>query len=151
MVKKTIWAIGVLVLLVGVLTASAQYYGASQYGAYYQYPGYYGRHYVQPYTYNYPLYTSAPSVPYYEAPYYIYPYNRAPLSSRYIYRYGVPTSITAPETLYPTAITTSPRGTMHQLCGRADNREYGCESGLVCDYSQTTQQGLGVCMTQGRY
>ena len=101
MVKKAIWAIGVLVLIVGVLTASAQYYGSAQYGQYYQYPGYYGRHYVQPYTYNYPLQVSAPTPPYYEAPYYIYPYNRAPMSSRYIYRYAAPTSITSPEMSYP--------------------------------------------------
>lgn len=152
MVKKTIWAIGIVVLLAGVLTASAQYYyGMTRYGAYYQYPGYYGRSYVQPYTYNYPLYTYVPSTPYYEMPYYIYPYEQAPLSSRYIYRYGAPLSIIGPETSYPAAITTSPRGTLGQLCGRSDNQEYGCEPGLVCDYSQTTYQGLGVCMAQGPY
>ena len=151
MVKKTVIAIIVVVLLVAILTGASHRWGYTRYGAVY----YYG----SPYSY-YPLY-QYPYSPYsyYNYPSYAYPYYYGPLSSQYMYRYGAPTSYyQAPSTSYPyyqapsyqapTPTVGLPRGTEGQLCGMSDGQQYGCEYGLVCDYTKTQKAGIGVCSTQ---
>lgn len=100
---------------------------------YYNYPAY-----SSPYYYNYPAYTSP-----YTSPQYNYPYSYGPLSSEYMYRYGAP-QVSTPA--YVSAET--PRGAEGQLCGVVDSKQFGCVSGLVCDYTKGAQKGVGVCSYQ---
>ncbi len=145
MVKKTIIAVAVIVLLTAVFVGAAQKWGYTRYGAVYSYgtPSYsYAPQYVYPYgSYNYP-YGSYISDPYSGAPLQSYPYyyRQGPLASENMYRYGAPTvsypSYTSPQI---------PRGMVGQLCGTMYNQAYGCEYGLECDYTKTGAEGIGMC------
>ncbi len=52
---------------------------------------------------------------------------------------------------YPTAYQSA--ASEGQLCGVVDSKQYGCQSGLVCDYNQTKISGIGICSrtTPGTY
>jgi hypothetical protein len=135
MVKSSIIAIIVILLLSIVFVGAAQKWGYTRYGAVYYYgePYYtYAPLYIYPYgsPYSYYRYYGYPSYMY---PY--YPYYESPLSSEYMYRYGAPTPGVEP----------APRGTEGQMCGLLDGRQYGCYAGLVCDYTKGGAAGIGVC------
>jgi len=159
--KKAFIGIVILVLLVAVFSAVANpRWGYTRYGTMYSYPYGYSYYYAPspyyaypayPYSYyrytSYPSYTSpsyiypysiSPSYPAYNYPYYNYPYS--PLSSEAMYRYGAPT-VTTPG--YVSAEL--PRGAEGQLCGIVNSKQYGCTSGLVCDYTKGAEKGVGVC------
>ncbi len=154
MVKKTIIAVAMVVLLVAVFVGAAQKWGYTRYGAIYYYgtPYSYAPNYVYPYgsnpyqeygSYGYPAYAYPYMYRYGQTyPSYAYPYSyqQGPLSSENIYRYGAPTvsypSYTSPET---------PRGKVGQPCGLIDSQTYGCEYGMTCDYTKTGVTGVGLC------
>ena len=153
MVKKTIIAIAAIVVIAAIFASAARiiwnnpYY--SNYSPYaYQYP-YLSSPYSYSYTpyYSYPYYASSYYYPSYISPYYNYPYY-GPLSSEYMYRYGGPTTSYpySPTTNYPAS--TTERGVQGQPCGIIYSQQYGCEYGMVCDYSKSGISGVGVCTTQ---
>jgi len=117
--KKTVLVMFliVLIVLVAAMSVSALRYGATRYGAVY----YYG----SPYYMYYPVYY--PGIQY--AGYYQYPLG--PLSSDWIYRYGVPNPV---------------QEVPGQLCGLVDGQTFGCSYGFLCDYSKTSFNGIGVCI-----
>jgi len=125
--KKTVLAIVGVVLLVAVLVTATHRWGYSQYGAvyYYDYPFFYYDQVAQPPG----VYTPFA----YERPSLVYP---SPLSSDYLYRYDPPSA------------GDTPRGVEGQLCGLSGSEQFGCVSGLVCDYSKTKKAGLGICSKQ---
>ncbi|MEM3153982.1 MAG: hypothetical protein QW165_00235 [Candidatus Woesearchaeota archaeon] len=120
MVKKTVIAIVLVVLLVAVFAAASY-----RYGGYLPYQSYYGPKMA------YPRYVSYPGFPYptYQPPSYVYPYY-VPVGA-YPERYPVQTPWTF------TGVVPPPKE--GQLCSD------GCAPGLVCDYSRTSQPNVGVC------
>ncbi len=149
MVKKSIIAIVVIFLFSVLAVGAATKWGYTRYGAVY----YYGEPFYSYYPvqqYSYPYYSS----PYYRYPAYAYPYyNRGPLASDVMYRYGTPTvTVGTPAMNYPAGVQMPTRGAQGQLCGLVDSQQFGCDFGLVCDYTKTGQSGIGVCsMPSGAY
>ncbi len=146
MVKKTVVAILAVVLLAAVFVGAAQRWGYTRYGAAY----WYGYPYATPYSY-YPYY----QYPYYgtyypivRSPSYSYPYYYSPISASYMYRYGAPGVVYPAPTTYQPPAPEQPRSGEGQLCGLMDSKQYGCYYGMTCDYTKTTQQGVGVCTYQ---
>lgn len=136
MVKKTILAIVVIVLLVAVFSGAVQrlYAGYSPYRYYYTYypVEYYAGSYAYP-SHQTPTYYAP-----YQPPSYAYPYY-----SQTGYPYGTP------EVSYPaSSVEETPRGAAGQLCGSVDGIAYGCYYGLVCDYAAIGRTGVGVCARQ---
>jgi hypothetical protein len=145
MVKKTIIAIGVVVLLAAVFVGAAQKWGYTRYGTFYYYgdpPFSYSSTYVYPFgsyhpyqyykEYGYPLYA------------YPYDYKYGPSYPEYGYPYG-----RQPVLSYPSYSTPNvPRGKAGQLCGVIESQAYGCEFGLECDYTKTGVAGVGMCTRQ---
>lgn len=143
MVKKAIVAIIALVLVSAVFVGAAQKWGYTRYGAVY----YSGDPVFSYYpVYNYPYYGAYYPTTYYRYPAYAYPYSYNPLASENLYRYGLP------ETSYPygTSYQTLPlaRSGLGQFCGIIDSTQYGCEFGLVCDYTKGNSPGVGMCAMQ---
>jgi len=142
MVKKTIIAVVMVVLLLAVFSSAASKWGYTRYGAVYYYDGY-------PFMTYYPVFHDYP-IPSTQNPYgygiynpylydgwysanpeYNYPYSATP--SRFTYN--------PPE--YPTI--NMPRSAQGQLCGTLNNQQYGCASGLTCDYTKTNSVDVGIC------
>jgi hypothetical protein len=151
MVKKSIIAIVIIFLFSVLAVGAATKWGYTRYGAVY----YYGEPFYSYYPvqqYSYPYYNNA----YYRYPAYAYPYyNRGPLASDFMYRYGTPTvTVGAPAMSYPASagVQMPTRGVQGQLCGLVDSQQFGCDFGLVCDYTKTGQSGVGICsMPSGAY
>src|SRR5574342_728000 len=146
MVKKTILAIVVVVLLVAVFSGAVQrlYRGYSPYRYYYTYypVEYYPAYYAYPSAFP-PMYYSS-----YQPPSEYYPYYYSPLASENLYRYGTP-QVEVSYPMYTSATEQeTPRGVEGQLCGKADGTVYGCYYGMVCDYTATGRTGIGVCKSQ---
>jgi len=143
--------IGIIFIIVlgsAIAAKSWRYAGRSYNYNYYQSPYGYGstRFYYPSYgAYNYGA-TAYPSyygsTPYYRA----YPYYESPLSSKYMYRYGLPS--VGPQLESPSYVTA--RGKIGQLCGKVGDIEYGCDPGLNCDYRQG-ERGVGVCSRASYY
>ena len=147
-------AVAALVVFAAVFVNS-YHYGSTKYGAVYYHDS--PRYSLYPYYYNYPSTSYSRYPAGYSSPTYNYPYSYSPLSSSYMYRYGYPRYIysTYPTTSYPSysyPTTAYPagelRGAEGQLCGMIDSQQFGCVYGLVCDYSQAEQAGIGVCAQQ---
>lgn len=140
MVKKTVVAILAVVLLATVI-ATAYTYGYS-YSPYTPY-GYQYQTYQSPYYSYYQYYRPSFGYPYYSSrPAYAYPYYFSPLSSENIYRYGTPSTVA--QINYPSTVG-GLRGAEGQLCGMVDSVNYGCASGLYCDYNKISTPGIGAC------
>ncbi|VVB81950.1 Uncharacterised protein [uncultured archaeon] len=140
MVRRTVIAIiGIVVIvLVVAVIVNAYSVGYTRYGPVY----YYG----SPYYMYYPVYYGPqPGVNYpynyYYSPSYAYPYY---YPTDYKNNYGLP-SVNYP---YPAGVI---RGSVGQTCGMMDNQQVGCDYGLVCDYSKTTQKGMGICSVASNY
>ncbi len=166
--KKTVFAIVLVVLLTAVGVSAYYNWGHYSYDSlnYYSQPytPYYYSYYSPPYYdapayYGYEPYYAPYETPYY-APYETPYYNRvyynplgnyrnsylSPLSSDYMYRYGLP------QTEYAAMVYTLPGyGSSGELCGMIRGQQEGCVSGLVCDYRMTNISGVGVCSKQAAY
>lgn len=142
MVKKTVIAVAAIVLLTAVITGAYTYTYGYNYSPYAPYGYQYGV-FQSPYYSYYQYYRPSYSYPYYSSrPAYVYPYYYSPLSSEHMYRYGTPSTVA--QVNYPSAgggLT----GAQGQLCGMVDSIQYGCASGLYCDYNRITTPGIGMC------
>ena len=138
MVKKTIISIIVIVLLAAVFVNASHHWTNPRYGAvYYSGQPYYSYYpyYIYPYDTSYPY-------SYYRFPTYYYPY----YDMRYTYTKTAPTVSYPASPTYPLYVEA--RGSEGELCGTAGEKQFGCEYGLVCDYTKTGTTGLGVCAKQ---
>jgi hypothetical protein len=178
MVKKTILAVVLVVLLLAVFAsasyryggylpyknfyapqvpyAPSSYYPAFQvnypsynYPAYYSFPGYKDQYPIT----NYPRYTSPDGSPAYNYPgYYNYPTANYPVYTRPSYGYPayIPstTNYVSQTGTYKTYYGTTPRLKAGQICGNTGTGDSGCEFGMMCDYARSTQPGVGVCTRQ---
>ncbi len=144
MVKKTIFAVVAVVLLVAVFAGAANRWGYTRYGAIYN-TG-------TPYYTYYPVFHDYPV----ESMYYPYGYDTY---SPYLYDAWYPKSATVNYPYAPQAEQSKyspseyetmsiPRSAEGQLCGVLNSRQYGCQFGLVCDYTRTGTTGVGVCTSQ---
>ncbi len=145
MVKKTIMAVVAVVLLVAVFAGAASRWGYTRYGAVYNYG-------TPDYTY-YPVYHNYPRQSMY------FPYGLG-VYHPYLYD-GWYSTTPYPQVNYPIGPTSQekrfeikpaeyptvniPRSADGQLCGVINSRQYGCNYGLVCDYTKTGTTGVGVC------
>jgi len=142
MVKRTIIAIiGIVaIVLVVAVIVNAYSVGYSRYGPVYS-NGY-------PFYMYYPIYYGPSPGVYYPYNYYYYP--------EQLYPYYYPTDIkqdsAKPSVSYPYY---SPgvvaRSALNQQCGIVNSVQLGCDYGLVCDYTKTDKQGVGVCTVASNY
>lgn len=135
MFNKFVLAI-VAIFLISAVGVMAYQWGYTKYGAVY-YEG-------QPYFSYYPVYYAPTYGMYYPSAYsphpaYSYPYAFNPISSENMYRYGFPSTYTAPPLV---------RSGPGNFCGIIDSTQLGCEFGLVCDYTKGNQPGVGMCVRQ---
>src|SRR5574342_138850 len=145
MVKKTVFAIVGVVLLVAVFASAASKWGYTKYGAIY-YSGYPSYQYY-PLYHDYPIesmyspYGFGVYYPYlYDAWYSPYPnpqlnYPIGPTSQEKRFEYTAP----------PLNTLRTPRSAIGQLCGMINGMSFGCQPGLDCDYTKTQATGVGVC------
>ncbi|MEM3153983.1 MAG: hypothetical protein QW165_00240 [Candidatus Woesearchaeota archaeon] len=145
MVKKTIIAIVLVVLLVAVFAGAASKWGYTRYGAIY-YAG------VPSYNY-YPVYHDYPIesmyFPYGFGVYYPYMYDGY-FPASYTPQMNYPLGPSSQERRfvytpaeYPTMM--APMSAEGQLCGVINSRQYSCRYGLTCDYTKTGTTGVGIC------
>lgn len=145
MVKKVIVAIIAVVLVSAVLVGASHKWGYTRYGAVY----YYGQPTFSYYpVYNYPYYGAYYPSTYYRYPAYAYPYYYNPLASENLYRYGLPETSYAYGGTSPYMTLPLARSGVGAPCGIIDSSQYGCEFGLVCDYTKGNAPGVGECSRQ---
>ena len=134
MVKSAIIAVVAILFFSFVIVGAADRWGYGTYGPVY----YYGQPFYQYLPIQY--YPGSMYYPNFNYPDYAYPMDNT-LSSRNMYRYG------APAVSYPYSVSTEGG----RLCGLVDGQQFGCEFGMVCDYTKTNQKGIGVCTRQSTY